>query len=226
MEFLIVHCCAFDAESAVLSFKQNDVSAHYIIGQNGDILPLVAEENCAWHAGKSHWHGRDLLNKTSIGIELCSPSLGQNAYPPSQIKSLICLLKKLQKKYGILPQNILGHSDIAPQRKPDPGKAFPWKELAQNGLGLWYKTKDADKAAADDVAELLKTIGYDTSDINAALCAFCRRFYPSKICRIKDMAELLNNPGGQIILPDKRLIRRLKAVAYAYLSASKKPCRI
>jgi len=213
-------------EEAVLSFKQNDVSAHYIIGQNGDILPLVAEENCAWHAGNSHWNGYDSLNKVSIGIELCSPNLGQNPYPSAQIESLVSLLKKLQKKYGILSQNILGHSDIAPRRKPDPGKAFPWKKLAQNGLGVWYKTKDADKIKTENVEELLEKIGYDTSDTAAALCSFCRRFYPSKIRKIKNIAELLISPSRQKILLDRRLIRRIKAVAYAYLRASKKPCKI
>lgn len=226
ISFLIIHCCAFPVKKAVQSFKDNDVSAHYIISGKGKIYHLVADEKCAWHAGKSFWKGQTSLNKNSIGIELSTPTLGQNKYSKSQISALISLLKKLQKEYNILPQNIIGHSDVAPDRKPDPGKGFPWKKLAQENLGLWYNLKDADRIKSKNPTELLQIIGYDTTNFEAALCAFCRHFYPSRIAKIKNIYELLDFPFAQKIEVDKRLLRRLKAVAYAYAKASKKPCKI
>ena len=226
ISFLIVHCCAFSPQKAVQSFKQCDVSAHYIVSGKGKIYHLVDDKKCAWHAGKSFWNGIESLNKRSIGIELSSPSLGQNKYSQSQICALISLLKKLQKKYHIPTQNILGHSDIAPDRKPDPGKAFPWKKLAENGLGLWYEIKDANKIKSDNYDKLLRMIGYDTSNLDAAVCAFCRHYYPSRIKKIADIYALLDTPYAQQIEMDKKFLRRIKAVAYAYDKASKKPCKI
>lgn len=226
ISYLIVHCCAFSPEKAVRSFYDNDVSAHYIISGKGKIYQLVKDEKCAWHAGKSFWDGQTSLNKLSIGIELSSPSLGQNKYSKSQISALMELLKKLQKKYHVKPQHILGHSDIAPDRKPDPGKGFPWKKLAKNNIGLWYNLEDADRITSDNPAELLKMIGYDTENLKAAVCAFCRHFYPSRIKKIDNIHELLDFPFAQDIENDKKLIRRMKAVAYAYAKASRKPCNI
>ena len=226
ISFLIVHCCAFSPQKAVQSFKDNDVSAHYIISGKGKIYSLVDGSKCAWHAGKSFWQGKTSLNKNSIGIELSTPSLGQNRYSKSQISSLISLLKKLQKKYHIEPQNILGHSDIAPDRKPDPGKGFPWKKLAAEGLSLWYNPADAKNVKTENPAELLQIIGYDISNPEAAICAFCRHFYPSRIAKINDIHKLLDFPFAQKIDMDKRLLNRIKAVAYAYAKASKKPCKI
>ena len=226
ISFLIIHCCAFSPKKAVQSFIDNDVSAHYIISGKGKVYHLVDDRKCAWHAGKSFWKGQTSLNKNSIGIELSTPSLGQNKYSKSQITALISLLKNLQKKYSIAPQNILGHSDIAPNRKPDPGRGFPWKILAENGLGLWYRAIDADKIKNENLAELLQMIGYDTSNLEAAICAFCRHFYPSRIAKINDIYKLLDFPFAQNIKIDKRLVKRMKAVAYAYIKASKKPCKI
>ena len=199
------------------------MSAHYIIDEKGQILQLVPDEKCAWHAGKSAWHELLSLNKHSIGIELCSLSLGQNRYSKKQISALIELLRTLCEKHKILPQNILGHSDVAPNRKPDPGKAFPWKELAQHNLGLWY---DATKVATDDLQKCLQIIGYDITDMPAAICAFCRHFYPSKINKDKDIYKVLDNPVQRDIVIDSRLKNRIKAVAYAYEQASKKPCKM
>ncbi len=226
IQFIIIHCCAYSVNKAIDSFKEADVSAHYIISPNGKIISLVDDKNCAWHAGKSFWDGKVSLNKFSIGIELSSHSLGQNKYPEKQIVSLINLLKKLQKKYHIPSSNILGHSDIAPDRKPDPGKAFPWKKLAKHKLGIWYNLNEAKNILSDNPQKLLSFIGYDTTNMTAALSAFCRHFYPSKIKKYSNIFELLNNPIEQNITVDKRLLKRLQAVAYAYAKASKKPCKI
>lgn len=226
INYIVIHCCAYPLEAAVDSFKQCDVSAHYIISQKGEIVQLVPDEMCAWHAGRSFWNGVSALNKQSIGIELSSPSLGQKTYPHEQIESLVFLLKKLKKKYNIKPSNIIGHSDVAPQRKPDPGKDFPWKTLAQNGLGVWFDTKNAAKIADNDLKTILQTIGYETENIDAALSAFCRHFYPSRISLQKNIFTLLDNPFERKIYVDKRLMNRAKAVCYAYLQASKNPCKI
>ena len=216
ISYIIIHCSAFSPRKAVEVFKQNEVSAHYIIASDGKVIKLVDDDKCAWHAGKSCWQGHFSLNQCSIGIELCSHSLGQNKYNFKQMESLISLLQKLKKKYHIPAENILGHSDIAPTRKPDPGRGFPWKKLAKSGFGLWFDMKNAKKIKTDDVFLLLSEIGYDTSNPNAALCSFCRHFYPSKIEKVKNIYDLLNNPTAQTIIPDKYLINRIKAVAYAY----------
>ena len=98
------------------------------------------------------------------------------------------------KKYHIKPENIVGHSDIAPSRKPDPGKAFFWKDLAQQNIGLWYDIKDAAKIKENSTEKLLQIIGYDTTDIKAALFAFCRHFAPEKIPEIRDIKTLIETP--------------------------------
>ena len=111
--------------------KKSKVSSHYLIGRDGRIMNLVDEKNRAWHAGISHWKGIDNLNDTSIGIELENPGheFGYIPYSKKQMKSLIFLCKKINKKYQIHPEWVLGHSDIAPKRKKDPGEKFNWKEI-------------------------------------------------------------------------------------------------
>lgn len=226
IDFIIIHCCGYSLDKAVASFKENDVSAHYIIDDRGCILQLVPDEKCAWHAGKSSWHDVNGLNQRSIGIEMCSPSLGQNNYPDEQISALMKLLAILCKKYKIPAQNILGHSDVAPTRKPDPGKAFPWKKLAQHNFGSWYDIHNAPKVTTENLQKCLQIIGYDTSDMSAALCAFCRHFYPTKIYKSKDIFKVLDSPVQKNIVLDSRLTNRIRAVAYAYEHASKKPCKM
>ena len=116
------------------------VSSHYLIGKSGKIIMLVKEIYPAWHAGKSCWKNYKNLNKNSIGIELVNKGhqFGYKKFNNKQIKSLIKLCKKLTKKYKIKNTNILGHSDIAPLRKIDPGENFHWKKLARNKLGIWH----------------------------------------------------------------------------------------
>ncbi len=119
---------------------RSKVSSHYFIKNNGEVLNLVPDLYEAWHAGKSRWKKYILINKFSIGIEISNPGHihGYKKFNSNQITSLIKLLKYLQKKYKIKSQNILGHSDVAPGRKKDPGEKFPWRKLANNGLCKWY----------------------------------------------------------------------------------------
>ena len=119
---------------------QSEVSTHYFIKKSGEVLRMVPDLYIAWHAGFSQWRNHKLLNKNSIGIEISNPG-HQNRYIPfskKQIKSTIKLSKILIKKYKIKKNNILGHSDIAPGRKKDPGEKFPWKILFRNKVGIWH----------------------------------------------------------------------------------------
>ena len=119
---------------------KSKVSSHYFISKNGDIIILVPDLYVAWHAGKSSWKNYNSLNKYSIGIEVSNPGHQYNykIFTKKQIRSIIKLSKYLIKKYNIDNKNILGHSDIAPFRKKDPGEKFPWKILAKNKIGVWH----------------------------------------------------------------------------------------
>ena len=141
--FIIIHYTGMKNELEAirkLCDYRSNVSSHYFIKNNGEILNLVPDLYVAWHAGKSSWKQYKFLNKFSIGIEISNPGHehGYKKFNASQISSLISLLKYLQKKYGIKSYNILGHSDIAPDRKKDPGEKFPWKRLANKNLCKWH----------------------------------------------------------------------------------------
>ena len=123
--------------------SNSQVSCHYLINRNGKIFRLVQDNYIAWHAGKSCWGKYTNLNKNSIGIELVNKGhqFGYTSFKKKQISSLIKLSKKLIKKYKIKKRNVVGHSDIAPLRKIDPGEKFPWKQLANNKIGIWHNCK-------------------------------------------------------------------------------------
>ena len=129
-------------QSAVerLTSKKYEVSSHYLISRKGKIIQLVKDNNIAWHAGKSNWFNFKNLNKNSIGIELENKGhqYGYQAFPSKQIVQLIKILKILKRKFKIKNINITGHSDIAPNRKIDPGEKFPWKKLYKNDLAIWH----------------------------------------------------------------------------------------
>ena len=123
---------------------QSKVSCHYLIKKNGNIVVMVPELYIAWHAGKSSWKSFKSLNKHSIGIEISNPGHNHNYinFSKKQIRSILHLSKLLKKKYKIQSRNVLGHSDIAPFRKKDPGEKFPWQYLAKFGLGKWHSLSD------------------------------------------------------------------------------------
>ena len=120
------------------------VSCHYFISRNGQITQMVKDNKIAWHAGKSKWKNFTNLNKSSIGIELVNKGhqYGYQSFSNNQLKSLIKLCKNLKKKYSIKKENFLGHSDIAPLRKVDPGEKFPWQKLSVHNIGRWYKKEN------------------------------------------------------------------------------------
>lgn len=146
IQFVVVHYTSTSLERSLQLLTHGDVSSHYLIGddKSATVYKLMDENQRAWHAGESQWQGRTWLNSSSIGIEIVNPGYkdtptGRLWYPYSeaQIQSLITLLKDISKRNGISPRHIIGHSDIAPLRKLDPGPLFPWKRLAAEGLGLW-----------------------------------------------------------------------------------------
>jgi len=143
IKFLIFHYTGMRTENVAikrLTDIKSEVSSHYFIKQNGQVITLVPDLYIAWHAGRSKWKKHESLNKNSIGIEITNPGhgLGYKKFPKQQIFSLIKLTKFLIIKYKINKKNILGHSDIAPERKKDPGEKFPWKNLSKNKIGYWH----------------------------------------------------------------------------------------
>ena len=186
---LVLHCSAYDSKDMIEVLEKEELSAHYVVGLNGDVTQLVPEEKRAWHAGISSWREFNNLNHNSIGIEISSMSMGQEPYSERQINSLIELCQGIIARHHIPVRNVVGHSDIAPTRKPDPGAAFPWQKLAENGIGLWYDLNDAEKVKESNPEILLQKIGYNTENSAAAMCAFCRHFIPQEVAINPDIHD-------------------------------------
>lgn len=167
------------------------VSAHYCITEEGEVIRLVPEDRRAWHAGASYWRGIPDVNSASIGIELDHPghALGYRGFAEAQIDALLPLLGRLVKQYDIPRANVVGHSDVAPMRKVDPGELFPWERLAQAKLCL---PRPACLAAGNPFHNwgsfflALERFGYDITDQTKAVEAFERRWRPEHITGIPD----------------------------------------
>ena len=212
IRFIIIHYTGMKKESLAiekLCDSNSNVSAHYFIKKKGDILNLVPDLYEAWHAGKSRWGNYESLNKSSIGIEIQN-SGHENKYEKfnlNQINSLKKLLKKLIIKYKINQKNILGHSDIAPDRKTDPGEKFPWKNLSKLKLAYWHSLEEKkirklrliklNKSEEKNFFKNIKKIGYTrikNSNINynkILVKSFQRRFRQSLINGIVDQECLI-----------------------------------
>ena len=182
--FVIIHFTAQDSLQQTLktfTITSTQVSAHYVVAKSGKVVRMVNDYLRANHAGAGRWGSVTDMNSCSIGIEI--DNNGNEPFTAAQISSLLALLDQLKKNYNIPTANFIGHEDFAPKRKPDPGPFFPWKTLAQHGFGYW----------SDDILELspddfdytiaLRLIGYDTSDINAAIVAFKRHFVQTDVSR-------------------------------------------
>ena len=176
-----------------------EVSAHYLIERNGQIWQLVPEERRAWHAGIASWQGEQDMNSLSIGVELANRGHrhGYQPYPTEQIDACIALLHEICARHpGIAPQNLLAPSDIAPQRKEDPGELFPWQILAAQGLGLWPDTLSpapSEPMAYTEARALLRRIGYDCPaegeydpGLRRILLAFQRHWLPAHLSGLAD----------------------------------------
>lgn len=155
--------------------ERTEVSSHYIVCRDGSVVQMLNDYLRGWHAGAGRWGNVTDLNSVSLGIEI--DNNGSEEYPPAQISSLIKLLGGLQSKYNIPAANFIGHGDIAPARKVDPGILFPWKQLAEAGFGLWYKdTSSIQVPDSFNVASALRIIGYDVRDEIKASEAFRRHY--------------------------------------------------
>jgi N-acetylmuramoyl-L-alanine amidase len=185
--------------------RPNRVSAHYVLAEDGTAYRLVPENRVAWHAGLSCWRGREALNATSIGIEIVNLHGDRHDYPAAQIAALVGLCRAIVARHpAIVPRNVVGHSDIAPRRKVDPGLRFPWATLALGGIGLW--PRPGARPVEGDVQAALERFGYSpagaltTADIVAA---FQRRYRPARVDGVADpetrslLADLLEQVGEQ-----------------------------
>lgn len=175
--YIIIHQTSsanVGAALRTLTDPARKVSAHYLIGRDGELIQLVDESRRAWHAGESEWGGLTDLNSASIGIEL--DNTGDEPFADAQIATLLGLLGELRERHRIPAANVIGHGDIAPRRKVDPSRYFPWARLAEAGHGLWCGEQVAAAPAGFDPVLGLRALGYDTADLNAARRAFRRHF--------------------------------------------------
>lgn len=195
--YIIIHHTAQDSLAQTIhtfTVPHTQVSSHYVVGRDGEVVQMLNDYLRAWHAGRGRWGQDTDLNSSSLGIEL--DNNGSEPFSEAQISSLLKLLHELKERYNIPAANIIGHSDIAPTRKVDPSPLFPWKTLAENGYGLGYddfmimtvdipvdnenyKTEEVMMElvpAGFNIRNALKIIGYDTSDLPAAIRAFKLHF--------------------------------------------------
>jgi len=198
------------AEAAIrqLTIPESKVSSHYVVAEDGQILRLVPEEKRAWHAGKSSWRDvKEDVNSASVGIEIVNPGheWGYRPFPDAQIEAVVRLVADIKDRHAITRGNVVGHSDIAPARKQDPGELFPWATLAKRRLALPRPTKNLMDPGWTDAGFLLalERFGYDVTDPLAAVVAFQRRFRPELLdgtidmeCRCLLLALLLPKPQG------------------------------
>lgn len=180
---ILHHTATATTDKALHLLKQQNpaVSAHYLITKEGKILQLVREQDRAWHAGESQWHGRQNLNASTIGIELVNT--GQEPFPDAQIQALLVLLQEIRLRNTTLHRtSFIGHADIAPTRKNDPSEYFPWATLAEYGFGLWYDRNALPAPPPDfNPVTALRELGYDTRNLPKAIEAFKRHYIQTSV---------------------------------------------
>lgn len=192
IDMLVLHYTGMESAAAALARLCDPaakVSAHYLIDEDGTVCALVSEERRAWHAGLSRWRGQADVNSRSIGIELVNPGheFGYRAFPDAQIDALIELAQRLLGRHPIPARNVVGHSDVAPARKQDPGELFPWPRLKAYGIGLWpFSGEERVEWLPQETLRRLAGYGYDVSDPVAAVAAFQRHFRPHLINGVND----------------------------------------
>jgi len=210
ISMIVLHYTGMETGEAAIERLRDPaakVSSHYLVAEDGTVLRLVDEDKRAWHAGRSHWRGVKDINSASIGIEIVNPGheFGYRPFPDEQIAAVIRLVHEIKDRYDITRGNVVGHSDIAPARKQDPGELFPWGKLARLRLALPRPTKNLMDPGWTDGGFLLalERFGYDVEDGPAAVTAFQRRFRPEMVdgiidaeCRMLLLALLLPKPQG------------------------------
>jgi N-acetylmuramoyl-L-alanine amidase len=190
IDMLVLHYTGMVSGAAAIARLRDPVakvSSHYVVEEDGAVFRLVPEERRAWHAGISHWRGETGLNGRSIGIEIVNPGheFGYRPFPALQMAAVCDLCLAILARHPIRARDVVAHSDIAPDRKEDPGELFDWEGLAANGVGLWPTSPAPDDAR--DAAALLGAIGYRTDLPSAVLLrAFQRHWRPSRVDGIAD----------------------------------------
>jgi len=210
IDMLVLHYTGMETGTAALDRLCNEeskVSSHYLVEEDGTIIQLVEDTKRAWHAGASYWSGRESLNAYSVGIEIVNPGheWGYQDFPEVQMEAVKDLSVHLIKTHGIPQYNVVAHSDIAPDRKEDPGEKFDWKFMARNGVGIWPAAYDVMQAP--DMREAMKALGIigykvGTNEQNfQAVRAFQRRYRGNQVDgnldkitygRILALAEIIN----------------------------------
>jgi N-acetylmuramoyl-L-alanine amidase len=184
IDMLVLHYTGMTSAAAALARmcdRAAEVSAHYLIDEDGAVWQLVAEERRAWHAGAASWGGVADVNSRSIGIELQNPGHEHSyrEFPAAQIAALTSLAGDILARRQIPPERVLGHSDVAPRRKQDPGEKFPWQALAGAGVGLWPDFSRAMEPG--DAKRQLAAIGYEIADdLPSVITAFQRHWRPAR----------------------------------------------
>lgn len=211
-DMILLHYTGMPTPEGALEWlccDESQVSSHYFVHENGDIVQLVAEQRRAWHAGKSVWHGESDINSLSIGIEIANAGHpgGLSEYPKAQIEAVIELCRDCGQRWSITPERVLGHSDVAPRRKLDPGEKFPWNDLYQGGVGHWVEPtpitggrffqRGDQGQPVEALQSMLSLYGYGTeitgefSDKMAGeLEAFQRHFRPGRVDGIADFSTI------------------------------------
>src|SRR5882724_12019939 len=199
VDILVLHYTGMETGAAAvarLTDPEAKVSAHYTVDEDGTIFAHVPEDCRAWHAGTSYWAGARDINARSIGIEIVNPGheFGYRAFPAAQMQAVLALAQDVVKRHGIKPARVIGHSDVAPIRKEDPGELFDWAMLAKEGVGLWPKPKPCGWSDAEFLIQLGR-YGYDLEGPSgtevgkarrAAITAFARHFRPARLTDAPD----------------------------------------
>ncbi|HEX7008219.1 MAG TPA: N-acetylmuramoyl-L-alanine amidase [Alphaproteobacteria bacterium] len=213
VDILLLHYTGMRSGASALSRlidPEAKVSAHYMIDEDGTIYRLVEEERRAWHAGVAAWAGASDINGRSIGIELVNPGheYGYRAFPEPQMAALVELARDILARHPIPPARVLGHSDVAPARKQDPGELFDWPRLAAAGIGLWPEGAAPREAPVGEVQALLARYGYAVPQSGAldpatvaVISAFQRHFRPSRFDGVPD-AETIGRLTALVRLLD------------------------
>lgn len=211
-DMLILHYTGMADAGAALQWLCNpvsQVSSHYFVFENGHILQLVPEARRAWHAGASHWAGETDVNSCSIGIEIANPGHpgGLPDYPEAQLAATLNLCRDICERWSILPQRVLAHSDIAPGRKIDPGENFPWRRLAEAGVGLWtepapirggrFLARGETGQPVEALQAMLAMFGYGCAvdgvfdeKLEATVAAFQRHWRQAKVDGVADASTI------------------------------------
>ena len=186
IDMLVLHYTGMETAEAArvrMCDPEAKVSAHYMVDEDGTVTRLVNEARRAWHAGLSFWRGRTDINARSIGVELVNPGheFGYCPFPEAQTAALVELARDIVDRHAIPARNVVGHSDVAPRRKTDPGELFDWRRLAAAGIGLWPAESDDCLMDPGIVRDMLAQYGYETEDLFKTLQAFQRHFRPARV---------------------------------------------